>query len=688
MVLYHSPPRAFEGFPQMYEEGVINPTLGYHKDDYRQHNPHSLLPPTSYYPSPAGKSAVSGVSTGMIPDTYAAAAAPVHGPVTTSALPMPVLPSVPSIVSSAGISNAAVTATAPVSASSISGSASSIGSGSSDGSVTSASSYGASSTAASNPTSSATANSTCSSSPAKKNKSIYYNNVANIVCLLWFNDINLLMKCLNEAQVSNSYANCKTCEFSSHSIPTSAFKQFIANVITRTQLPPTAVSLALLYILRLKRYAPVSIVGSANSEYRVFSVALILTNKYLDDNTYTNKTWADITRLPLKELSAMEIEFLGNMRYSLHVDQAEWRAWQRQLKVWLNIHYWVSDNVNNAAAAAAAAAVAAAASNFNNANSCGMAAAAAASAISTANNNANAFTKGSPGFLGTKAHSSNNGIAASASASTSPVTGLPTPKSSNLTYLSLVSPPLRGVINGPSLPSSVSQFQLHESYAPNTHQHQSYQPSPTRAGAGVVSRYVPSPVAVAPNVHTTSSALPTPPLLMPNGTAPMSSRKRMYMDDVQTSSSHEYPSVKRQAVVNGNGFSSYTTHQPPAFRTLINSNMPSFNPSSQTNTPQPPKPLQSAPIYYVISQRKTFSPHYGYPQSNYLLPQQYQFELQHYTPHHQVPSPMATGSQFRPVVQFLSPTTASSSSASSYWRTPTANYNRYQQQFSSPPPNY
>ncbi|CAN6615153.1 hypothetical protein TRVA0_006S00980 [Trichomonascus vanleenenianus] len=187
--------------------------------------------------------------------------------------------------------------------------------------------------------------------PSKALKSIYYNNVANIVCLFWFNSqsaINAAFeRCLSLTSSSNStsgshaYLNNQYTQAINQLSPLTAassqFKQFISNVISQTQLPPTAVSLALLYIYRLKQRSLCPIIGAPNSEYRVFSVALILANKFLDDNTYTNKTWAHITMLPLREISAMEIEFLTNMRYSLVVERPEWLVWQDKLKTWLNV---------------------------------------------------------------------------------------------------------------------------------------------------------------------------------------------------------------------------------------------------------------------------------------------------------------------------------------------------------------
>lgn len=177
------------------------------------------------------------------------------------------------------------------------------------------------------------------------NNSNYYTNISNMVCLFWFNDSEVLETAFEHgkqvdfaAKNSTQMAQFANLDFSKLTIPSPSFKQFITNVIRHTQLPATAVSLALYYILRLKRLSARPIVGNANSEYRVFSVALMLANKFLDDNTFTNKTWAEVTHLPLKEISAMEIEFLGNMNYNLNVDPEDWALWQSRLKVWLNIH--------------------------------------------------------------------------------------------------------------------------------------------------------------------------------------------------------------------------------------------------------------------------------------------------------------------------------------------------------------
>lgn len=51
----------------------------------------------------------------------------------------------------------------------------------------------------------------------------------------------------------------------------------------------------------------------------------------LDDNTYTNKTWAEVSGISVGEIHVMEVEFLSNMRYSLLASKEQWQEWQEKL---------------------------------------------------------------------------------------------------------------------------------------------------------------------------------------------------------------------------------------------------------------------------------------------------------------------------------------------------------------------
>lgn len=63
--------------------------------------------------------------------------------------------------------------------------------------------------------------------------------------------------------------------------------------------------------------------------------SLLTRDLVLDDNTYTNKTWAEVSGISVQEIHIMEVEFLSNMRYTLYASEAEWKAWHVKLgKFW------------------------------------------------------------------------------------------------------------------------------------------------------------------------------------------------------------------------------------------------------------------------------------------------------------------------------------------------------------------
>ncbi|KAI8049445.1 cyclin-domain-containing protein [Gilbertella persicaria] len=110
-----------------------------------------------------------------------------------------------------------------------------------------------------------------------------------------------------------------------------AFKKFCYQVLTATQLKESAVYLSLKYIAILLQSNP-SIEGAEGSEYRLFIVALMLANKFLDDNTFTNKTWSDVSGMKVHDLNIMEAEFLEALDYNLFVRQHEYDNWRHLLE--------------------------------------------------------------------------------------------------------------------------------------------------------------------------------------------------------------------------------------------------------------------------------------------------------------------------------------------------------------------
>lgn len=106
-----------------------------------------------------------------------------------------------------------------------------------------------------------------------------------------------------------------------------AFKRFCLQVLSSTQLTESAVYLGLKYICHLLESNP-SIEGAEGSEYRLFIVALMLANKFLDDNTFTNKTWSEVSGMKVQDLNIMESEFLEALEYTLFVRDDDYKKWK------------------------------------------------------------------------------------------------------------------------------------------------------------------------------------------------------------------------------------------------------------------------------------------------------------------------------------------------------------------------
>ncbi|KAF2503191.1 hypothetical protein BU16DRAFT_32375 [Lophium mytilinum] len=143
---------------------------------------------------------------------------------------------------------------------------------------------------------------------------------AEITCLFWFENSSTLKRVLEPGSPR------PIGPLVPDATPTTGFRKWVTTILTTTQVAQNVILLALMFIYRLKQINP-SVKGKLGSEYRLLTVALMLGNKFLDDNTYTNKTWADVSGISVLEVHIMEVEFLSNMRYSLFTSEKEWLDW-------------------------------------------------------------------------------------------------------------------------------------------------------------------------------------------------------------------------------------------------------------------------------------------------------------------------------------------------------------------------
>ncbi|KAJ7767870.1 hypothetical protein DFH07DRAFT_954760 [Mycena maculata] len=101
--------------------------------------------------------------------------------------------------------------------------------------------------------------------------------------------------------------------------------------LTPPQVSQSVIVLALHYIHRL-RARNAATPAQPGSEFRVAVAGLMMANKFLDDNTYTNATWAAVSLIPLPQINTMEREFLAGVGYTLFVSQKVYEDWGRLLR--------------------------------------------------------------------------------------------------------------------------------------------------------------------------------------------------------------------------------------------------------------------------------------------------------------------------------------------------------------------
>ncbi|KAK2464867.1 hypothetical protein APHAL10511_002943 [Amanita phalloides] len=112
---------------------------------------------------------------------------------------------------------------------------------------------------------------------------------------------------------------------------TPTFAQFMRKLLETTQVSQSVIVLSLHYIYNLRgknRFTP----AQPGSEFRIAVAGLMMANKFLDDNTYTNKTWSEVSGIDLSEINKMEREFLLGVDFNLYVDKPTYESWLNLLK--------------------------------------------------------------------------------------------------------------------------------------------------------------------------------------------------------------------------------------------------------------------------------------------------------------------------------------------------------------------
>ncbi|TLS25996.1 hypothetical protein PpBr36_07855 [Pyricularia pennisetigena] len=134
------------------------------------------------------------------------------------------------------------------------------------------------------------------------------------------------------------------------------FQKFVSQILTSTRLPSTTILLGMNYMAKR-----INSMAQRQGEppkfndgqvWRMLTTAFLLGSKFLDDNTFQNKSWSEVSAIPVQELNTLEMEWLAAMDWQLYVNldsTADYTAW---LTSWAQ---WKEDKERQKAAERAAA---------------------------------------------------------------------------------------------------------------------------------------------------------------------------------------------------------------------------------------------------------------------------------------------------------------------------------------------
>lgn len=113
-----------------------------------------------------------------------------------------------------------------------------------------------------------------------------------------------------------------------------SFRKWVHQVLSATRLPSATILLSLHYLNERVAHFPETVSTSENQIYRLLAVALILGSKFLDDNTFINRSWSDVTAIKVTELNQLEMKWLQLLDWHLHVDLKVETGLQAWLDAW------------------------------------------------------------------------------------------------------------------------------------------------------------------------------------------------------------------------------------------------------------------------------------------------------------------------------------------------------------------
>lgn len=122
-----------------------------------------------------------------------------------------------------------------------------------------------------------------------------------------------------------------------------AFRKWVHHMLCATRLPSATILMSMYYLAERMSMLRGDV---QHNVYPLLTVALVLGSKFLDDNTFVNRSWADVSQIKLAELNQLEKEWLRDIDFRLHHPSEKHLGWQSWSTHWQDFQKQASERAN------------------------------------------------------------------------------------------------------------------------------------------------------------------------------------------------------------------------------------------------------------------------------------------------------------------------------------------------------
>ena len=133
----------------------------------------------------------------------------------------------------------------------------------------------------------------------------------------------------NESNISDSNESAIISVFTSNKTPQISIKKYLTRIMKYSKPETSTVIICLIYIDKICEISTLQL--SIYNIHRIILSCMILALKYNEDDYYSNKYYAKVGGISLKELNELEYNIMVLLQFNFFIDDITYEKYQAQL---------------------------------------------------------------------------------------------------------------------------------------------------------------------------------------------------------------------------------------------------------------------------------------------------------------------------------------------------------------------